>query len=323
MAIANIISISGGKDSTATLLLAQALEVDNMSAVFADTGHEHPATYDYVDYLSESTGIVIERVCADFSAQIAHKREYIKIHWAKDGVSQSHIDRALELLHPTGIPMLDLCLWKGRFPSTRRRFCSVELKRNPIYEQAILPLMDRYSMVLSWQGIRRDESKARQYLAETEDLGGGLYHYRPILKWPVSAVFEAHKYMGIKPNPLYKQGMGRVGCMPCIHSTKSEVLEITKRFPEELQRLSEWERLVSRVSKRGCSTFFDARVSNRHLGWPEITSDNVNLVTPDSHGVETYVSWAKTARGGRQFDLIKAIELHDVPACTSIYGLCE
>jgi 3'-phosphoadenosine 5'-phosphosulfate sulfotransferase (PAPS reductase)/FAD synthetase len=41
----NIVSLSGGKDSTATLLVARAWEVSNLSAVFADTGHEHPATF--------------------------------------------------------------------------------------------------------------------------------------------------------------------------------------------------------------------------------------------------------------------------------------
>lgn len=33
----NIVSVSGGKDSTATLLVAIALEVSNLQAVFADT----------------------------------------------------------------------------------------------------------------------------------------------------------------------------------------------------------------------------------------------------------------------------------------------
>jgi len=36
----NIVSVSGGKDSTATLLVAIALEAENLQAVFADTGNE-------------------------------------------------------------------------------------------------------------------------------------------------------------------------------------------------------------------------------------------------------------------------------------------
>ena len=36
----NIVSVSGGKDSAATLLVAQFLEVPNLVGVFADTGNE-------------------------------------------------------------------------------------------------------------------------------------------------------------------------------------------------------------------------------------------------------------------------------------------
>lgn len=74
MPIHNIVSVSGGKDSTATLLVARELEVPNLSAVVTDTGHEHPETYDYIHYLAEATGIHIRWVKADFSKQIASKR---------------------------------------------------------------------------------------------------------------------------------------------------------------------------------------------------------------------------------------------------------
>jgi len=38
--------------------------------------------------------------------------------------------------------------------------------------------------------------------------------------------------MGIKPNPLYSQGMGSSRCMPCINCRKDELREIALRFPE-------------------------------------------------------------------------------------------
>lgn len=48
-----IVSVSGGKDSSATAL--QAIEQrghENVRLVFADTGHEHPATVEYaLEYL--------------------------------------------------------------------------------------------------------------------------------------------------------------------------------------------------------------------------------------------------------------------------------
>src|SRR3990167_915779 len=241
----NIVSVSGGKDSTATLLVAIAMEAENLQAVFADTGNEHEQTYAYLDYLEQATGIQITRVRADFTRQIAGKRRFVETKWRAQGVSEEVVLAALEVLQPTGNPFLDLCVWKGRFPSRKAQFCTMELKRDPMLEQLVMPLMGRGDMLLSWQGVRRDESLNRRYLTECDEVGGGLFNYRPILKWDVSAVFEAHRYMGIQPNPLYTQGQGRVGCMPCIMCRKDELAEIAKRFPVEIERVRDWEKLVS------------------------------------------------------------------------------
>src|SRR3546814_5551271 len=69
--------------------------------------------------------------------------------------------RALKVLHPTGNPFLDLCLWKGRFPSRKAQFCTEELKRNIAVEFQV-DLIDQGHTVVSWQGIRRDESLNRR-----------------------------------------------------------------------------------------------------------------------------------------------------------------
>lgn len=316
MPIHNIVSVSGGKDSTATLLVAIALETENLQAVFADTGNEHEQTYQYLDYLERATGVPITRVKADFSRQIAGKRKFIETKWREKGVAESVVLGALDVLHPTGNPFLDLCLWKGRFPSTKARFCTDELKRNPIIEQVYLPLMDGENMLLSWQGVRADESPARKYLPECDEVGGGLFNYRPILKWTVDSVFEAHRATGIKPNPLYLQGCNRVGCMPCIMCAKDELRQIAARWPEEVDRVREWERLVSIASKRGAATFF-ATVTD-----PTVRSDDkVSAVT---HGIDRIVDWSNTARGGRQFDMVDLIARTDSQSnCSSAYGLCE
>lgn len=316
MAEHNIVSMSGGKDSTATLLVARELEVPNLSAVFADTGHEHPATYDYVHYLAEATGVPIQWVKADFAGQIAGKRKFIETKWREQGVPEAVVVGALEVLHPTGNPFLDMCLWKGRFPSTKARFCTDELKRNPIIEQVFMPLMDGNNMILSWQGVRADESLNRRYLPECDEVGGGLFNYRPILKWPVAAVFEAHRAVGIKPNPLYLQGCNRVGCMPCINCSKDELREIAPRWPEEVARVREWERLVSIANKRGSSTFFTAT--------NDPTVQAGDDITAATHGIDRMIDWANTARGGRQFDMVDLIARTDSQrSCSSAYGLCE
>lgn len=323
--IQNVISISGGKDSTATALLAIERETPNLHFVFADTGHEHPQTYDYVHYLDAELrrrcGVGIRRVRADFSAKMATRRRNIVRRWAPAGVPRWRIRQARRLLQPTGIPFLDLCILRGRFPSARARFCTQELKVFPIQEQVLKPLSEQYEAVVCWHGVRADESRARGAMEERDvEFGAwepepaGILLYRPILQWTAADVFDFHRKHDIRWNPLYEQGMGRVGCMPCIHARKDELLEIGRRFPEEIQRVAEWEKLVSEVSKRGTSTLFKADT----IPGNSRENDEINR---DTHGVEAVVQWAKTGRGGRQIDWERASD--EVPVCSSIYGLCE
>lgn len=312
----NIVSVSGGKDSTALLLLAIERGVENLQAVFADTGHEHAQTYDYIEYLNARV-FPIRRIKADFSARIAAKAEFIAVKWREQGIAEEKVQRALAVMKPTGNPFLDLCIWKGRFPSTKARFCSEELKRNPIIEQVQRPLLDAGDDVISWQGVRRDESDNRRNLPENEckeidgSTGAELWNFRPILDWTVDDVFAMHRKHGIEPNPLYRQGMGRVGCMPCIHARKDELLEIAVRFPEEIERVSEWERIIGDAGKRDVAgqTFFTARGESNETAY-------------DVGSVWQRIEWAKTSRGGRQYDMFRTLE-NDGPLCTSIYGLCE
>lgn len=317
----NIISVSGGKDSTALLLLAIERGAENMQAVFADTGHEHAQTYEYVQYLNDKV-FPIRTIKADFTKNIAKKAIYVRDKWTEKGVPADVVERALAALKPTGNPFLDLCIWKGRFPSTKARFCSEELKRNPIIEQVQMPLLEAGDDIMSWQGVRADESPSRANLPERDLVGGGkeggeLWNFRPILKWTVEDVFAMHRKHGIEPNPLYKQGMGRVGCMPCIHARKDELLEIARRFPDEVARLAEWEKIVSEASKRGSSTFFAADTI------PGNSTDMQNI-GHDTHGIYSIIEWAKTGRGGRQFDFFRVGgEQEEGRLCSSIYGLCE
>lgn len=316
----NIVSVSGGKDSTALLLLAIAQGAPNLRAVFADTGNEHELTLEYIDYLEQATGVTIERRRADFSRQIARKREFIATKWREQGVAESIVEAALQVLQPTGIPFLDLCLWRGRFPSRKAQFCTEALKRDVIIEQVMLPLMDGQNMILSWQGVRRDESEARRYLPEAEHVGGNLYNYRPLLNWDVAGVFEAHRYMGIKPNPLYSLGMGRVGCMPCINCRKGELREIAARFPEHIDRIEQWEHLTRLASKRGAATFFaGANAKHQKGSIKHMSSEQIVALA----NIREAVEWSKTTRGGIQYDLMAIDGEADSTACSSAYGLCD
>ncbi|MHB1939151.1 MAG: phosphoadenosine phosphosulfate reductase domain-containing protein, partial [Acidobacteriaceae bacterium] len=118
----------------------------------------------------------------------------------------------------------------------------------------------------------------------------------PILDWTAQQVVDYVQSRGVGLNPLYSQGMSRVGCMPCINANKGEIREIALRFPDQIKRIAEWERLVGQASKRGQSTFF-------HRAEVQM--------------IEQVVEWSQTARGGKQQDFYFS------DSCSSSYGLCE
>lgn len=359
--IKHVVSVSGGKDSAATLAIAiNRVGKENLKAISCDTGNEHQAVYDYLDYLERFFDITIYRLKADFSEHIARKRVFIardqrtrreydtvpmfeadgktpvpkrngcgqiitkqvkrdgmmvdepvqktrkvgggkKIRW-----SNKSKRRGLSVLRPTGNPFLDLCLWKGRFPSRKAQFCTQELKTAMAVSYQI-DLMDQGYLVVSWQGVRRDESLNRRNAKKIERIGNRLWTFRPIVDWTAHDVFSYCESQGLQANPLYKQGMGRVGCMPCINVNKDELKNIAARFPAHIVRISAWEHLVAQASKREASTFIPA---------PGITPDQAK-----DNGIYSVIEWARTTRGGRQFSLLESLE--DNTACSSAYGLCE
>lgn len=313
----NIVSVSGGVDSTACYLLA--LESgEPFRAVFADTGNEHEITLEYVNNLSKITGgPEIKIVKAAFGQRISVRRARLEQMLSTgsygDGWDEGMVRRALEYLHPTGIPFLDLAMVKGRFPSNQARFCTVGLKleaikrysTGPAIAQAIAAGGSAWD-VIQWVGIRRDESKARANVLEwdTDSLGNQVY--RPLVDWTKQQCFDLLAKHGVGPNPLYKLGCTRVGCMPCINARKMEIWNIAKRWPVHIDKIRSWEKMVGAVSKRGVSTFFAATTI------PGKAEDRAHI--------DAVVEWSKTGRGGVQYSMDALLE---PIACSSLYGLCE
>ncbi len=363
--VLHVVSVSGGKDSLATLLIAlERRPAGSVVAIFCDTGNEHEETYAYLDYLERALGLRIHRLRADFTEElqakrmyiardVRHRREYKRVPktdragnpvWLKDKAGAVRLfpvldddgqptgeqaprqawgwdggrrvrcsnkakRRALSVMYPSGNPFLDLCMWKGRFPSRMAQFCTQELKRNMAVGFQ-LDLLDKGHRVVSWQGVRRDESENRRNAKKYERAAPGLWQFRPLVEWTAAQVIALAEARGILHNPLYRQGMTRVGCMPCINVNKGELRQIAVRFPDHPERISEWERIVGMCSKRGFSTFItDAHAaSDRREVFAELN-------------IWSRIEWAKTTRGGRQFDLLAVLD--EPSACSSIYGLCE
>lgn len=214
---------------------------------------------------------------ANFAERIQKKREKL--------IANGEEARA-KAMTATENPFLDLCIWKGRFPSTKARFCTQELKLEPL-KKYYMAMLEEGTTVMSWSGERAEESIARSKKPIRELLLKGekanAYTYRPIFRWKEQDCFDMLKRYDIKPNPLYEQGFNRVGCFPCMMYRKEEIRLVAETYPEVFERLEEWEKVVAAASKRQAASFF-AWTGNRKT-------------------IQDHIEWSKTSRGGKQYQL--------------------
>ena len=320
MTLSRWFNFSGGKDSTALLTLG--IERGKpFQTVFANVGNEAPQTLDYIRELPIKLGLPpIREVQEDLSDRVLTKAKNLPEEWGKRGISDEKIARALELLKPTGNPFLDACLARGGFPSFDRRFCTDLLKIKPIVQQCYAPDIEAGKQVISYTGIRAEESAKRSVLPQHQRIKsyGSRYHlFYPLLRWTLDQVMEQMARHGVKPNPLYALGAERVGCYPCIFVRKKELKMIADVDPSAIDRVEAWEALVSEVTPSGMGTFLPANILQKPGPY-----------SPETHGIKEHVSWSRTSRGGKQFEFDSFRDAtSDVHRSWSehcgIHGLCE
>lgn len=274
-------SISGGKDSTALWLHLRELGLANIVPVFADTGWEHPLTYDYVAYLETVLGPINKVKSEGF---------------------------------------LGMALKKQALPSAKVRFCTQELKLKPI--KKFLDSL-KTKNVLMCSGVRAEESKSRAQLDEYSEFDEvfGVPQWRPLHKWTWQEVFEIHKKYNVEPNPLYKQGMMRVGCMPCVMNNLTELGTIAERFPEVFDKVKELEDKVAEVTQRKPKFFRPDFIPARFCSEERVRGGGVVVKVPTTEDVRRYVLMNKDFR--RTAPGLVDVEANELEVCTSRYGLCE
>jgi 3'-phosphoadenosine 5'-phosphosulfate sulfotransferase (PAPS reductase)/FAD synthetase len=279
--VKHIVGFSGGIDSQAAL--AWALQHHDPADVIAVNtqagGNEHPLTVAHVRLLSETVHHV--EVITPLIRDIWYG--------PGRGVVESLLPRANDEL-----TFVELARWKHRFPSRRAQFCTEFLKLRPIRRWIGENVTDEFERV---SGIRNDESGPRSLRQEREwDDFYDCELHNPVIAWTKQECFDFVESAGQPVNPLYKLGFTRVGCAPCINSSKADILNWALRFPAMIDKIRRWESEVGR-------TFFPPTV-------PGLVMNSVDEV----------VSWAKTSHGGRQsvFPI-----LQERASCESKFGLCE
>jgi len=290
-----IIAFSGGKDSQACLIwAAKQFGAKNIISVFCDTKWENPITYDHINYVVNDLGIT---------------------HMS---ISSNKYDG-----------FLDLAKKKKRFPSTKARFCTIELKSKPMIDY-VLNVDDNMLFI---QGIRAQESHSRSQMNKQctyfkyyyepygyDKKGKPKYHtyrkkdvlafrekyiddiLRPVFDWSAHEVIDFIVKNGQYPNPLYKQGFSRVGCFPCIMSGHNDIKQVINRYPEIIEKLRKFE------IKYGSSFFKPDYIPKKYC-----SGISKGIPYPLLKDVVKYIN-NKNA----------TIDMFNEPtSCMSFYGLCE
>jgi 3'-phosphoadenosine 5'-phosphosulfate sulfotransferase (PAPS reductase)/FAD synthetase len=228
-----VVSVSGGKDSTACCLHLMELgyEPHEYDRIFFDTGWEHPYLYEYIrEDLPQVVG------------PIETLRAEIKIPEELEETAQE-FERELGVDYSS---MIRLVLKKGMFPSRVRRYCTQSLKVYPAADY----LKARADGVVSVVGIRAEESAARSIMTEWEfSPAFDCDTWRPLIDWPVEEVIAIHQRHGIRPCRLYlEQNAERVGCYPCIFARKAEIRSISDYTPGRIDVLERLEDVVTQMA---------------------------------------------------------------------------
>jgi len=290
--IVNYCGLSGGKDSSATMLWLiheSGLPRESLRFTFCNTHNEHQYTYDHVALLSR----------------------YVQ-EWGCAPVVTLEPERGF----------FDLAKWKKRFPSRKARFCTQFLKVIPSRED-VTALIRAGHEVIVHSGVRAGESDLRSKLVEREfsDMFGCVIN-RPLLRWTLADVLAYHKRFDLPLNRLYGYGFSRVGCFPCINSNKAEVKLISIHFPERIDGIRAQEQAGFGPGGR-YQSFFHAKttpprfhsetyVNRKGLKYSVATIDDV-------------VRWSHTGKRAKEPGPYLTDDFNDDASlvCPSGGGMCE
>ena len=186
------VSFSGGKDSLVVLDIVSSVTKD-FTAIFIDTGLEHPETREYVQKLAKERG---------FRLLTAHAGD------------------AFEESFPTFGP-----------PAKDFRWCCKVCKLAPASE-IIEEKFPNGTMTVEGNRRLESFARSRLELVGENPFVPGQTIINPIRDWTGLDVWLYIIWRELPYNPLYNEDIERVGCWMCPSSLASESAEISKLSPD-------------------------------------------------------------------------------------------
>lgn len=215
----NVLSISGGKDSTAMLIEMLERNEPVHSALFFDTGWEFPAMYPHIDRLEKYTGVRIWRLHPVMPFD----------YWMT----------ARPVRHMNGPDKGKVYRIGNGWPSPTYRWCTrIKIDALKLFTR---PIVDAMQCV----GYAADEAD-RGYNDQT------IQHRFPLIEYGITeadALKICYRH-GFNWDGLYEH-FDRVSCFCCPLKSLKDLRTIRKHFPDLWARMLEMERQIIPFEGRG------------------------------------------------------------------------
>lgn len=220
----HVVSLSGGKDSTAMLLrmLEENMPVDIV--LFCDTGLEFPQLYEHIRKVEKNTGIKVTTVRSEYTFEYLFSEKPIK-------------RKKPELQGKLGYS------WAGPL----MRWCTNLLKTVP-REKYLRKLSDEYDLV-EYVGIAADETER-----VTRHCNSRPNVRLPLVEWGMTEAdcLAYCKERGYDWGGLYDK-FGRVSCWCCPLQPFDELRTLYSDFPELWAQLRKWDDMTWHTFKENYS----------------------------------------------------------------------
>lgn len=205
-----VVSVSGGKDSMACLLLALALyDRDRVLVHHRRIPEDWPGTPEYIQEVCTALGVSLYvsqahytgYECASCGKRYLTSEE--QCHHRACGSYQGTYLMTVESL-------LDLVMWRKMWPSLDVRFCTSYLKRDVWnkWARANRELLGPGPILVMGERWRESRGRAKLPFIRQRPKMDEVTEYRPILDYRRIDVFRAMRDAGIEPHYCYAaQGM--------------------------------------------------------------------------------------------------------------------